>query len=107
MSAGHHHHDRHADEREGLGRGRAFALGVALNTGFLAIEAAAGFVSGSMALIADAGHNLSDVLSLLIAWGASVLSARRTNWSIASASAIPPSRWKSSRESNARWRATA
>lgn len=50
---------------------RAFAVGVALNTVFVAVEAAAGLWYGSMALVADAGHNLSDVLSLLIAWGAS------------------------------------
>lgn len=47
-----------------------------LNTGFVLVEAGFGFVSGSMALVADAGHNLSDVLSLLIAWGASVLASR-------------------------------
>lgn len=56
--------------------GRAFAVGVALNTAFVVVEATAGILSGSMALVADAGHNLSDVLSLLIAWGASTLAAR-------------------------------
>lgn len=55
---------------------RAFALGVALNVAFVAIEAGWGFVAGSLALIADAGHNLSDVLSLLLAWGASILAGR-------------------------------
>jgi cobalt-zinc-cadmium efflux system protein len=47
-----------------------------LNLAFVLVEAGAGFFSGSMALIADAGHNLSDVLALLLAWGAGVLSAR-------------------------------
>lgn len=47
-----------------------------LNAGFVVAEAAASFVSGSAALLADAGHNLGDVLSLLLAWGASVLAAR-------------------------------
>jgi cobalt-zinc-cadmium efflux system protein len=47
-----------------------------LNTLFVVVEAAYGLLSGSMALVADAGHNLSDVLSLLIAWGASVMAAR-------------------------------
>lgn len=47
-----------------------------LNVAFIAAEVAAGFVSHSMALLADAGHNLSDVLSLLLAWGASVLARR-------------------------------
>jgi len=52
--------------------GRAFAIGVILNTAFVIVEAIYGFLSGSMALVADAGHNLSDVLGLLIAWGASI-----------------------------------
>ena len=57
--------------------GRAFAIGVALNLGFVAVEAACGLLSGSLALVADAGHNLSDVLGLLLAWGASILVRRR------------------------------
>jgi cobalt-zinc-cadmium efflux system protein len=56
--------------------GRAFAIGVVLNTAFVAVEVAAGFWAGSMALLADAGHNLSDVLALLMAWGATVLARR-------------------------------
>ena len=56
--------------------GRAFAIGVALNTVFVAVEAGAGFWAGSMALLADAGHNLSDVLALLMAWGATALAKR-------------------------------
>lgn len=58
--------------------GRAFAIGIALNTGFVVVEATLGLLSGSLALIADAGHNLSDVLGLFIAWGASILVRRRT-----------------------------
>ena len=73
MSAGHDHH-HHASPPSG--HGRAFALGVVLNTAFVVLEATAGIVSGSMALVADAGHNLSDVLGLLIAWAASILAAR-------------------------------
>jgi len=56
--------------------GKAFAMGVALNIAFVAAEAAAGLWSGSLALLADAGHNLSDVLALILAWGASVLARR-------------------------------
>jgi cobalt-zinc-cadmium efflux system protein len=56
--------------------GRAFAIGVALNTAFVVAEVAAGLWTGSLALLADAGHNLSDVLSLLMAWGATVLAKR-------------------------------
>jgi cobalt-zinc-cadmium efflux system protein len=57
--------------------GRAFALGTALNIGFVIVEAAVGFWANSIALVADAGHNLSDVLGLLLAWGASILVKRR------------------------------
>ena len=56
---------------------RAFAWGVVLNVGFVVVEAACGIWSGSLALLADAGHNLSDVLGLLLAWGALALSRRR------------------------------
>lgn len=57
--------------------GRAFAVGVALNSLFVVGEAGFGLQSKSLALVADAGHNLSDVLGLLLAWGATILSARR------------------------------
>jgi cobalt-zinc-cadmium efflux system protein len=55
---------------------RAFAVGVALNLAFVLIEAGYGLYAGSLALLADAGHNLSDVLGLLLAWGAAVLARR-------------------------------
>jgi cobalt-zinc-cadmium efflux system protein len=57
--------------------GFAFALGTGLNVGFVLIEAVAGFFANSMALLADAGHNFSDVLGLLMAWSASLLVQRR------------------------------
>lgn len=77
MGAGHSHdHAGHSHAHAPADFGRAFLLGVLLNTGFVIVEAAYGFLSGSMALIADAGHNLSDVLSLLLAWGASVAAKR-------------------------------
>ena len=56
--------------------GRAFAIGILLNTGFVCVEAVYGLLANSMALLADAGHNLSDVLSLLMAWGATALARR-------------------------------
>ena len=74
---GHHHSHDHA--RVPDSHGRAFAIGILLNSAFVLIEAGFGIWSGSMALVADAGHNLSDVLSLLIAWGAAYMSARRAN----------------------------
>src|ERR1700724_3258694 len=61
----------------GLDYGRAFAIGIALNLVYVVGEAIAGILSGSLALLADAGHNLSDVLSLSLSWGAAVLSRRR------------------------------
>jgi cobalt-zinc-cadmium efflux system protein len=72
-----YHHTHEGDEAGGFGR--AFAIGVLLNSAFVLIEAAFGVLSGSMALLADAGHNLSDVLGLLIAWGAAVMAARPAN----------------------------
>jgi cobalt-zinc-cadmium efflux system protein len=56
--------------------GRAFIIGIVLNTVFIVLEAFYGVLSNSTALLADAGHNLSDVLGLLIAWGAVTLSRR-------------------------------
>jgi cobalt-zinc-cadmium efflux system protein len=74
-TASHGHH--HAGHGHGVsGHGAAFGLAIALNLGFVAAEVAAGLWSGSVALLADAGHNLGDVLTLILAWGASVLAAR-------------------------------
>jgi len=56
---------------------RAFAIGVTLNVIFVVVEAVFGVISGSLALLTDAGHNLSDVLGLLLAWGAAALARRR------------------------------
>ena len=53
---------------------KAFAIGIALNLSYVVAEAVFGMLAHSLALVADAGHNLSDVLSLLLAWGASRLS---------------------------------
>jgi cobalt-zinc-cadmium efflux system protein len=81
MGAGHSHNHGH-DHGHGhapAGYGRAFAIGILLNSAFVLVEAGLGIWSGSMALVADAGHNLSDVMSLLIAWGAAYMSARPAN----------------------------
>ena len=61
----------------GLSYGRAFAIGIALNLAYVGGEAVAGVLSGSLALLADAGHNLGDVLGLSLAWGAALLSRRQ------------------------------
>lgn len=55
---------------------RAFLIGIALNLAFVAVEATFGLLSHSLALVADAGHNLSDVLGLVLAWGAAILARR-------------------------------
>jgi cobalt-zinc-cadmium efflux system protein len=70
----HSHHGGHSHAPTDFGT--AFAIGIALNTGFVIAEAALGFASNSMALVADAGHNLSDVLGLVVAWTAAILSKR-------------------------------
>ena len=85
--AGHAHHDpAHAGRSHSHGShahghapahfDRAFAVGIGLNAAFVALEAGFGLWSNSVALLADAGHNLSDVLGLVVAWAASALSKR-------------------------------
>ena len=74
--SGHGHSHGHGHHHAPSSHGKAFALAVTLNALFVVVETAASFISGSTALLADAGHNLGDVLSLLLAWGASVLAAR-------------------------------
>ena len=73
---GHHGHGHHHHAPPTGSHSAAFAIAVLLNSAFVVVEVVAGFISGSTALLADAGHNLGDVLSLLLAWGASVLAAR-------------------------------
>ena len=70
-NTGHPHH--HAPPNYN----RAFAVGVVLNVAFVVVETVFGFLSDSLALLTDAGHNLSDVLGLLLAWGAAALARRR------------------------------
>lgn len=69
---GHHHGHSHAP----ASFDRAFQIGVALNGGFVAIEAGFGIFANSVALLTDAAHNLSDVFGLLLAWGAAVAARR-------------------------------
>ena len=71
-----HGHD-HGHSHSPANYGRAFAIGIGLNVAFVLVEAAFGFASHSLALLADAGHNASDVVGLLLAWGAMVLSGKR------------------------------
>jgi len=77
--AHHHAHDSHDSSHHhspAHQSGRAFVIAIVLNTGFVIIEFIYGFIANSTALIADAGHNLSDVLGLVLAGGA-VLLARK------------------------------
>lgn len=67
----HNHHHAPPDYN------RAFAVGVTLNVAFVIIEAIFGVLSNSLALLTDASHNLSDVIGLLLAWGAATLAKRR------------------------------
>ena len=79
----HDHGGHDHDHNGGVGRlhapasfGAAFAIGIALNAGFVVLEVVYGLLSNSVALLADAGHNVSDVLGLAVAWSAAVLSKR-------------------------------
>ena len=81
MTSGHHHMHGHVPHSHGhthgsASHGRSFAIGVALNLSFVVVEAVFGVIGHSLALLADAGHNLSDVLGLVMAWGASTLARR-------------------------------
>src|SRR3954469_9415583 len=73
---GHSHGHDHGHDHGPADFGRAFLIGIVLNLGFVMVEALFGIASNSMALLADAGHNLSDVLGLLVAWAATTLSKR-------------------------------
>jgi cobalt-zinc-cadmium efflux system protein len=72
-----HQHDHARVHGSGPGYGLAFALGLVLNLAFVVVESTYGVIANSVALLADAGHNLSDVLALAVAWSASVLVRRR------------------------------
>lgn len=73
MNRAHTHHHHHAPENYS----RAFAVGVALNLIYIVVEVVYGFISNSLALLTDAGHNLVDVMGLLLAWGAATLARRK------------------------------
>jgi cobalt-zinc-cadmium efflux system protein len=70
-----HTHD-HSHGHSSTHYNRIFVIAVALNLGFVGVEVVYGLLANSLALLADAGHNLSDVLGLSLAWGASVLARR-------------------------------
>src|SRR6476620_5090919 len=74
--ASHAHSHAHSHGHAPASFGRAFAIGIALNLGFVLIETVFGFTANSMALLSDAGHNLSDVLGLFVAWGGGALALR-------------------------------
>jgi len=80
MEHDHHDHDHH---HAPASYGRAFVVGIALNLTFVVVEVTYGVLAHSVALVADAGHNLGDVLGLGLSWGATALarmkpSKRRT-----------------------------
>ena len=87
MSASHHPTETHREEAghhhgpallEDMGK--AFAIGVGLNLGYVLVEVFYGLSTQSMALVADAGHNFSDVLSLLLAWGAALIAGKSATY---------------------------
>jgi cobalt-zinc-cadmium efflux system protein len=74
MAEHEHEHDHHHAPPDRMSR--AFAIGIALNVAFVIVGVAAGIAANSTALLADAAHNLGDVLGLAMAWGATVLAKR-------------------------------
>lgn len=76
MKHDHDHGHAHGHGHAPKDFSRAFAVGIALNLAFVATEATYGWLANSLALLADAGHNLSDVLGLVLAWGATLLAKR-------------------------------
>ena len=72
----HHHHDHAHPHGAPKDFGRAFVIAITLNLGFTAVEFVYGFLAQSSALMADAGHNLSDVLGLVLAWGGAMLARK-------------------------------
>ncbi len=77
MAHSHNHTHDHGHSRAPANYNRAFAIGVALNVVYIVVEATYGILADSLALLADAGHNMSDVLGLLLAWGANYLAHRK------------------------------
>jgi cobalt-zinc-cadmium efflux system protein len=82
MSAMHGHHEHAHDHRDhahhhAAASNKRYTIAIGLNLGFVAVEAAAGFVANSTALLSDAAHNLSDVLGLALAGGAAWLAKRQ------------------------------
>jgi cobalt-zinc-cadmium efflux system protein len=71
-----HSHSEHHHHGDPINQGRAFVIAIALNTSFVLIEFTYGLIANSTALLADAGHNLSDVLGLLLTWGAAILTRK-------------------------------
>lgn len=72
----HAHGPGHAHVHAPASFGKAFAIGISLNVALVVAEAVYGYIGNSTALLADAGHNLSDVLGLVVAWGASIAARR-------------------------------
>lgn len=72
-----HDHGGHSHSHAPANFDRAFLIGITLNTGFVVAETIYGLLANSLALIADAGHNLSDVLGLVLAWAAASLAKRQ------------------------------
>lgn len=92
MGAGHRHDDEqaadakapdsgepgHAHEHGPASFGRAFAIGISIQSAFIIVEVVVGLASNSLAVLADAGHNVSDALALALAWGATYLGKRKS-----------------------------
>ena len=92
----HHHDHSHAHDHAGHSHapddfGWAFAIGATLNSAFVVAELVFGYAANSLALISDAVHNFSDVIALLLAWGAAWLAAKRPTDDTPTATGAPRS----------------
>jgi cobalt-zinc-cadmium efflux system protein len=74
-----HNHSHHGHEHHSLNHGRAFAIGIALNMAFIMVEVIFGIKANSLALLADAGHNFSDVLGVGFGLGRELALAMASN----------------------------
>lgn len=76
----HHHHHHHHDHHHENNLGRAFKIGIIINIGFIITEVIYGYLSNSLALLADAGHNFGDVIALIFSWIAIYLAKKKPTY---------------------------
>ncbi len=76
MTHSHRHHSHHHEHHAAPKTGKAFLISILINLAYVAVELGAGFAYNSLALVADAWHNLSDAMGLVLAWFATIIAWR-------------------------------